>query len=174
MTEDLDAWLREWGVADPEEHRGGLRPEGPRPDGPVRQVTLLQRKSEKLGRRLGKTTGWIHRAGLQMKNVRMVGGVNYERIDTEGLHVSYGEGRERPELIAADTIVLCAGQEPSRGLADTLAAAGIAWPRPFRRWPRSWKAWCWNPHCPVCRCPRRHPASRTPGTAGQRPRAHAR
>jgi 2,4-dienoyl-CoA reductase (NADPH2) len=123
-TGDLDLWLEEWGVGDPEKTRGGLRPEGPKPEAPVRQITLLQRKSEKLGKRLGKTTGWIHRAGLQMKNVQMVGGVNYERIDAEGLHVSQGEARENPRVIAADTIVLCAGQVPERSLADELVALG--------------------------------------------------
>jgi 2,4-dienoyl-CoA reductase (NADPH2) len=123
-TEDLDEWLQEWGVGDPAKTRGGLRPEGPKPDAPVRQVTLLQRKSEKLGKRLGKTTGWIHRAGLQMKNVQMVGGVNYEKIDADGLHVSHGETRENPKLIAVDTIVLCAGQLPERSLADELIALG--------------------------------------------------
>lgn len=123
-TEDLDAWLTEWGVGDPENARGGLRPEGPKPDAPVREVTLLQRKAQKLGKGLGKTTGWIHRAGLQMKNVKMVGGVNYEKIDADGLHVSYGEARENPSLIAVDTIVLCAGQLPERTLADALIAAG--------------------------------------------------
>ncbi len=123
-TEDLDEWLAEWGVGDPAQTRGGLRPEGPKPEAPVRQVTLLQRKSEKLGKRLGKTTGWIHRAGLQMKNVQMVGGVNYEKIDAEGLHVSSGEARENPRVIAADTIVLCAGQLPERSLADALIAQG--------------------------------------------------
>ncbi len=125
-TENLDDWLQEWGVGDPALTRGGLRPEGPRPDAPTRQVTLLQRKSEKLGKRLGKTTGWIHRAGLQMKNVKMVGGVNYEKIDASGLHVSDGEARENPRVIEADTIVLCAGQIPERSLADTLIAAGRA------------------------------------------------
>ncbi len=125
-TEDLDEWLREWGVGDPAQTRGGLRPEGPQPDAPTRQVTLLQRKAQKLGKNLGKTTGWIHRAALQMKNVKMVGGVNYERIDDEGLHISYGEGRENPGVIAADTIVLCAGQLPERSLADALEAAGKA------------------------------------------------
>jgi 2,4-dienoyl-CoA reductase (NADPH2) len=123
-TENLDEWLEEWGVGDPEQTRGGLRPEGPQPEAPTRQVTLLQRKAEKLGRRLGKTTGWIHRAGLQMKNVDMVGGVNYEKIDAQGLHVSKGEGREDPRVIEVDTIVLCAGQLPERSLADALIAAG--------------------------------------------------
>ncbi len=125
-TIDLPAWLAEWGVADPETQRGGLAPEGPKPDAPTRQVVMLQRKPEKLGRHLGKTTGWIHRAALQMKQVQMIGGVNYERIDATGLHISYGPGRDRPELIAADTIVLCAGQLPERSLADVLVAAGRA------------------------------------------------
>jgi 2,4-dienoyl-CoA reductase (NADPH2) len=124
-AEDTALWQREWGVADPATHRGGLAPEGPQPVPPARQITLLQRKAEKLGRRLGKTTGWIHRASLQMKGVEMIGGVNYERIDAEGLHVSFGEARERPTLIAADTVVLCAGQEPERSLADALAGRGV-------------------------------------------------
>ncbi|WP_400085453.1 FAD-dependent oxidoreductase [Yoonia sp. R78084] len=123
-TEDLDEWLQEWGVGDPAQTRGGLRAEGPQPEAPVRQVTLLQRKAEKLGKRLGKTTGWIHRAGLQMKNVQMIGGVNYERIDADGLHISHGDARENPRIIPAETIVLCAGQVPQRSLADTLVAQG--------------------------------------------------
>ena len=124
-TENLAEWLQEWGVADPAEARGGIRAEGPQPEAPVRQVTLLQRKAEKPGRRLGKTTGWIHRATLQMKGVKMIGGVNYERIDASGLHVSFGEARENPTLIEADTIVLCAGQLSERSLADALAAEGV-------------------------------------------------
>ncbi len=124
-TEDLPAWMEEWGVADPETHRGGLAPEGPQPHAPARQVTLLQRKAEKHGKRLGKTTGWIHRAALKMKDVNFVGGVNYERIDHDGLHVSFGEARENPTTIEADTIVMCAGQLPERSLADALEAKGV-------------------------------------------------
>lgn len=123
-TEDLHSWLEEWGVGDPEDVRGGLRPEGPKPGPAVRKVTLLQRKAQKLGKGLGKTTGWIHRASLKMKGVEMIGGVNYERIDADGLHISFGEAREGPTLIAADTIILCAGQLPERGLADRLAETG--------------------------------------------------
>ena len=125
-TTDLPEWMREWGVTDPEAAVGGLAPEGPQPDAPVRQVTLLQRKAEKPGRRLGKTTGWIHRAALQMKGVTMKGGVNYERITAEGLHVSYGEARENPTLIECDTIVLCAGQLSDRSLADALIENGVS------------------------------------------------
>lgn len=120
-TTNLPDWMREWGVADPGHHRGGLAPSGPQPEKSSRQITLLQRKAEKLGKRLGKTTGWIHRAALQMKGVTMIGGVEYRRIDVDGLHVIRG-GAE--ELIVADTVVLCAGQEPERSLADALADLG--------------------------------------------------
>ena len=123
-TESLPDWMREWGVADPAEHRSGLAPEGPQPEAPARQVTLLQRKAEKPGKRLGKTTGWIHRAALAMKDVKMIGGVNYERIEDGGILVSHGEARENPTLIEADTVVLCAGQLPERSLADALEAQG--------------------------------------------------
>ena len=124
-TVDLPEWLREWGVTDPSEQRGGLAPEGPQPDAAIRDVTLLQRKAEKPGRRLGKTTGWIHRATLQMKGVTMKGGVNYERITHEGIWVSTGEARENPTLIPCDNVVLCAGQVSERSLADALEAEGI-------------------------------------------------
>jgi len=125
-TVNLDAWKEEWGVGDPSETRGGLAPAGPQPDAPAREVTLLQRKATKHGKGLGKTTGWIHRAALKMKNVKMIGGVNYERVEKSGLYVSFGEARENPQLIEADTIVLCAGQLPERSLADALEAKGVA------------------------------------------------
>ncbi|WP_170603027.1 NADPH-dependent 2,4-dienoyl-CoA reductase [Ruegeria arenilitoris] len=124
-TTDLPLWMKEWGVTDPAEHRSGLAPEGPQPEAPARQVTLLQRKKQAHGKGLGKTTGWIHRTALKMKNVNFVGGVNYERIDDDGLHVSFGEERTDPTLIAADTIVLCAGQVSDRTLADELIELGI-------------------------------------------------
>jgi 2,4-dienoyl-CoA reductase (NADPH2) len=124
-TENLPEWMKEWGVTDPADQRSGLVPEGPQPSAPARQVTLLQRKAEKPGKRLGKTTGWIHRASLMMKDVQMKAGVNYERIDADGLHISYGEARERPEVIACDTVVLCAGQVSERSLADALEAKGV-------------------------------------------------
>ncbi|MFV1464312.1 MULTISPECIES: FAD-dependent oxidoreductase [unclassified Phaeobacter] len=125
-TENLPLWMKEWGVADPAEHRAGLAPEGPQPEAPAREVTLLQRKAERHGKRLGKTTGWIHRATLKMKDVNFVGGVNYEKIDDDGLHVSFGEARENPTVIAADTVVLCSGQLSERSLADALEAQGTS------------------------------------------------
>jgi 2,4-dienoyl-CoA reductase (NADPH2) len=121
---DTAAWRTEWGVADPAAVRGGVV--RPQPAPPARQVTLLQRKRGKLGKGLGKTTGWIHRAALQLKNVEMVAGVNYERITPEGLFVTYGDERRDGQLIACDTVVLCAGQEPLRELEAPLRAAGVA------------------------------------------------
>ena len=84
----------------------------------------MQRKKQKLGRNLGKTTGWIHRSALKMKNVQMVGNLNYEEINKHGIMVSDGEIRENPRLVAADTIVICAGQESVRSLADELVKKG--------------------------------------------------
>jgi len=91
-------------------------------------VTLLQRRAGKLGAGLGKTTGWIHRAALKMKNVEMLAGVNYERIGAHdgalGLFVTFGQDRRDGTVIACDSIVLCAGQEPLRELQAPLEAAG--------------------------------------------------
>jgi 2,4-dienoyl-CoA reductase (NADPH2) len=123
-TLDLPAWQAEWGVTDPGDAVGGLSPEAPAVSLPARQVTLLQRKGGKLGAGLGKTTGWIHRTALKHKRVKMIGGVNYERIGDEGLLVSYGEKRENPTWIPCDNVVLCAGQLPLRTLADELATQG--------------------------------------------------
>ena len=124
-TENLSAWLQEWGVADPGEHRAGLAPEGPQPAPSPRKVSLFQRKAERPGKRLGKTTGWIHRASLQMKGVQMVGGVTYERVDGDGLHLTRQDGSR--EVVPCDTVVMCAGQVSDRSLADALEAAGIAY-----------------------------------------------
>jgi 2,4-dienoyl-CoA reductase (NADPH2) len=124
---DLAAWQREWGVADPHDVRGGVV--RAQPAAPARQVTLLQRKPGKLGAALGKTTGWIHRAALKMKNVEMLAGVNYEHIGqldgALGLFITYGEARRDGTVIECDSIVLCAGQEPLRELEAPLQAAGV-------------------------------------------------
>jgi 2,4-dienoyl-CoA reductase (NADPH2) len=124
-TLDPDLWREEWGVSTPWKARGGLDPAGPKPHPPAREVLLLQRKAEKPGRHLGKTTGWIHRASLTMKQVRMIGGINYERITPEGLWISHGPDRTNPELLDVDAVVLCAGQEPERSLSDALGQLGV-------------------------------------------------
>ncbi|MDH6697783.1 NADPH-dependent 2,4-dienoyl-CoA reductase/sulfur reductase-like enzyme [Streptomyces sp. MAA16] len=84
---------------------------------------LLQRKPTKVGGGLGRTTGWIHRAELKHRGVTMVPGVRYDRIDDAGLHLTV-DGRST--VLAVDTVVLCTGQEPRRGLYEELRAAGRA------------------------------------------------
>ncbi|MCX4583970.1 NADPH-dependent 2,4-dienoyl-CoA reductase [Streptomyces sp. NBC_01481] len=116
---DAETYFRQWGVDTGYSARGGLRaPERPKPP---RSVHLLQRKSSKVGAGLGKTTGWIHRTELKHRGVTMTAGATYERIDDEGLHVSV-DGTTT--VLPVDTVVLCAGQEPQRGLYEELSAAG--------------------------------------------------
>ncbi len=121
-TLDNDEWMKEWGVTDPSTTRGGVTKPDVTPA--AREVVLLQRKASQVGKGLGKTTGWIHRAALKKKKVEMMAGVNYERIDAEGLWVTFGEKRENMTHIPVDNIVLCAGQEPLRELQAPLQAAG--------------------------------------------------
>jgi len=120
-TTDLARWTREWGVDLDHAARGGLAPARPEP--PARAVWLLQRTPGPPGRRLNKTTGWVHRATLKAKRVTLLGGVAYERIDADGLHIRVGEEKQ---VLAVDHVVVCAGQEPDRRLADELIAAGVA------------------------------------------------
>jgi 2,4-dienoyl-CoA reductase (NADPH2) len=121
-TLDLEAWKAEWGVTDPTLAPGALTT--PRPEPSPRQVYLLQRKTGKIGAGLGKTTGWVHRAALKNKQVEQLRGVNYERIDDSGLHLTFGSKRENPRVLDVETIVVCAGQEPVRDLADVLRDTG--------------------------------------------------
>ncbi|WP_025098370.1 NADPH-dependent 2,4-dienoyl-CoA reductase [Burkholderia sp. A1] len=117
---DAAKFFAEWGVDTAYAERGGLRL--PQPTRAARQVYLLQRKASKVGDGLGKTTGWIHRAALKARGVKMVPAVEYRRIDDEGLHLSIdGE----PQVLPVDNVVICAGQEPLRELADQLEAAGM-------------------------------------------------
>ena len=125
-TMDLDKWLEEWGVVDPADARGGISLERPKPKPAARELTLLQRTAGKHGAKLGKTTGWIHRATLKMHKVQMLAAVNYEQISDQGLLVTFGDKHEKPTLIEVDNIVLCAGQLPQRELADSLQSKGQA------------------------------------------------
>ncbi|MCX0273752.1 NADPH-dependent 2,4-dienoyl-CoA reductase [Nocardia zapadnayensis] len=119
-----DEWREEWGVdTDDEQLRGQLRAARPAPA--AREVVLLQRKDTAFGKGLGKTSGWVHRAALKAKGVEQIGGVNYERIDDEGLHISFGPKRERPRSIPVDNVIICAGQESVRELESELTAAGV-------------------------------------------------
>jgi 2,4-dienoyl-CoA reductase (NADPH2) len=121
---DLAQWRREWGVGDPETHPGGLVPAAP-PD-PTRQVFLLQRKTTRPGAGLGKTSGWVHRAVVKARGVEAITGVRYDRIDGDGLHISFGRNHEKRRVLAVDDVVICAGQESRRELADELRAAGCS------------------------------------------------
>lgn len=115
-----DDWRRDWGIGDPAEAPGGL--DTPRPAPPEREVWLLQRKAERPGRGLGKTTGWILRAHLAAKGVQMLGGVNYLGFGPDGLLIRQ-DGQER--ILPVTDLVICAGQEAVRDLQAPLAALGI-------------------------------------------------
>ena len=119
---DVDAFLKEWGVDKHYRLPGGLEPKRPQVESSGRQVYLLQRKPDKMGATLGKTTGWIHRITLKQRNVIMINGVAYDKIDADGLHITL---KNKPRCLAVDTVVICAGQEPQRNLADELETAGM-------------------------------------------------
>jgi 2,4-dienoyl-CoA reductase (NADPH2) len=119
-TTDIARWSQEWGVDLNYTARGALaRPE---PEAAERQVWLLQRTAGKPGEKLNKTTGWVHRAALKAKQVKMLAGVSYERIDDAGLHIRIGD---KTEVLAVDTVVLCAGQESNRSDYDAALALGL-------------------------------------------------
>ncbi|APB01042.1 NADPH-dependent 2,4-dienoyl-CoA reductase [Nocardia seriolae] len=119
----LDEWKEEWGVSDDPNVPGFVTT--PKPSPAAREVVLLQRKSSSFGKDLGKTSGWVHRAAVKAKGVEQIGGVNYERIDDRGLHISFGEKRQRPQVIECDNVILCAGQESVRDLQEPLQNAGV-------------------------------------------------
>ncbi|TPG35993.1 NADPH-dependent 2,4-dienoyl-CoA reductase [Mycolicibacterium hodleri] len=124
---NLKEWKAEWGALNPpeapQETRGALTEPIPLP--PAREVFLLQRTKGPQGRGLGKTTGWVHRASLKAKGVQQLSGVNYERIDDDGLHISFGKDRSDPRVLAVDNVIICAGQESLRDLEDGLRRIGI-------------------------------------------------
>jgi 2,4-dienoyl-CoA reductase (NADPH2) len=120
-AQDIDTFLTNWGVDVQHRSPGGLIE--PRRRQTSRQVTLLQRKTSKIGAGLGKTTGWIHRTELKHRGVTMVAGASYDRIDDEGLHYQI-DGEKC--LLAVDNVIVCTGQEPQRGLYDQLIAQGLS------------------------------------------------
>ena len=117
--EDASQFYNEWGIDMTGTHRGGIKK--PAVAASTREVYLLQRKKAKLGKGLGKTTGWIHRLGLKHKKVEMLAGVTYKRIDDQGLHILIDE---KPKLLAVDSIVICTGQIELRSLFEPLKQAG--------------------------------------------------
>lgn len=116
-TDSIAEFLRDWGIDPTLAARGGVEGLVPQMPPALRRIYLLQRTPGRPGKGLGKTTGWIHRLTLQRKGVTLMGGVNYERIDDEGLHVTV-DGKA--QVLAVDTIVVCAGQEPRREIVEGL------------------------------------------------------
>jgi len=116
---DTHLFLKEWGIDGTNSTRGGLTKPNPHPS--PREITMLQRSETKVGKDLGKTTGWIHRSSLKMKKVTMLNGVSYDKIDENGIHITRNNERQ---FIEADTIVVCAGQISVNLLHEGLIALG--------------------------------------------------
>ncbi|NNF66327.1 MAG: NADPH-dependent 2,4-dienoyl-CoA reductase [Gammaproteobacteria bacterium] len=112
---DPALFAREWGIDMALASRGAVTEPATPPA--AREIYLLQRKQEKHGKNLGKTTGWIHRLSLRHRGVTMLSGVSYQRIDDQGLHIEIGD---EPRILAVDNVVVCAGQLPRKELADAL------------------------------------------------------
>jgi 2,4-dienoyl-CoA reductase (NADPH2) len=118
-TTDIARWTLNWGVDRQLVERGGLIQ--PHPEPALRKLWLLQRSQGRPGDRLNKTSGWVHRASLKAKGVTMLGGVTYRLFDKRGLHIMR-EGQE--QVLPVDSVILCAGQESERSLADELISCG--------------------------------------------------
>ncbi len=117
-SQNIAAFMSKWGVDTSLQARGGVIPVSKNENPPHRKIFLLQRKTTKVGAKLGKTTGWIHRMNLQKEGVEMLSGCSYQKIDDAGLHMLVdGE----PRLLKVDQVIICAGQEPNNGLANGLA-----------------------------------------------------
>lgn len=118
---NVDDFARQWGIDLDLQARGGVEGMKAEPEPLAREIWLLQRKKSKPGKGLGKTTGWIHRLSLGKRGVRMLGGVDYRRIDEFGLHILHDE---KEKLLEVDNVIVCAGQDPRRELQEPLAQAG--------------------------------------------------
>ena len=109
--------MKEWGVDMSLEARGGIEGVKAEVTESPREIYLLQRKKSKVGAKLGKTTGWIHRTGLKNKGVNMIPSCTYSKVDDQGLHIEVaGEAR----ILDVDNVVVCAGQDPLRELIEGL------------------------------------------------------
>ncbi|MFT7005978.1 MAG: 2,4-dienoyl-CoA reductase (NADPH2) [Colwellia sp.] len=124
LTTDLNAWLKNWGVDKTYQQSGALlEKKSAKPFVPERQITLLQRKATKMGKDLGKTSGWVHRANLVKHGVKMLPGVSYKSITDNGLLIEI-DGKE--QLLAVDSVIICAGQESNRELQQALENGGMS------------------------------------------------
>ncbi|NOH98420.1 FAD-dependent oxidoreductase [Vibrio sp. 99-70-13A1] len=112
-SHSLDDWLHEWGIDKNMEHPGGLYPY---PDSlSEKTVWVMQRKAGRVGKGPGKTTGWIHKRTLEKRGVNLLGGVSYQKIDDQGLHI---EINKKQQVLDADSVVVCAGQVSVRPFED--------------------------------------------------------
>ncbi len=116
-SQDIPAFMKEWGIDMTFTARSGIEGVKPQPEPSSREIFLLQRKTNKVGAGLGKTTGWAHRVGLLAKGVKMIPGVTYDKIDDEGLHITVGG---ESQLLPVDNVIICAGQEPMRDIVEGL------------------------------------------------------
>ena len=121
---DVKEFLAEWGVDTSYQRAGGLLESGCKPTPSPRDIYLLQRKDSKHGANLGKTTGWIHRSSLKMRQVKMIGGAKYHKIDDDGLHYTEGDSTDL-KVLDVDNVVLCAGQTKDDQLTKDLLEKGI-------------------------------------------------
>ena len=117
---EIAGFMAEWGVDTSYQRPGGLMK--PQMESSPREIYLLQRTDGKVGARLGKTTGWIHRSSLKKKGVKMIGGCAYHKIDDQGLHLSI---KGEDQVLEVDNVIICAGQVVFRELQEPLEAAGI-------------------------------------------------
>ncbi len=120
---NVQQFLAEWGIDPDNEVRGGIETIEKQWPAPARQITVCQRSPDRPGKKLGKTTGWIHRATLKNYGVTFLTGVKYLKIDSRGLHVDLGKG---PDVLECDTVVICAGQLERRELEGQLAGSAAA------------------------------------------------
>lgn len=116
-SQNIPAFMKEWGVDMNMEARGGIEGVEAQITPSAREIYLLQRKKSKVGGKLGKTTGWIHRAGLINKGVNMIPSCSYDKIDDQGLHITIGE---ESKILDVDNVIICAGQDPMRALVEGL------------------------------------------------------
>ncbi len=120
---DVNTFAREWGIDFENHPRGGVTGVEPVVEKSSREIYLLQRKATPVGRGLGKTTGWAHRITLNRRGVKMLNGIEYLKIDDDGLHVLV---QAKPEVFNVDTIIICAGQTSQRSLYDELQGSGLS------------------------------------------------
>jgi len=121
LSTDREKWLKSWGIDKQYQNRGAITDAEPEPTD--KEIFLLQRKTSKVGKHLGKTTGWIHRLSLSQKQVQMIPGVTYKAIDDKGLHIQVDE---KEMTLDVDSVIICAGQEPNKVLYNSLVETGLS------------------------------------------------